>query len=553
MKNEIDVRVITDTRQVESATLERRTRAAVDKPNQSPEWETKIAISAILDISMRPIGFQQQLKEILGVLMSISWLKVGNKGGVFVANRHNELVLKVQHNLHNEIRTMCAKVAFGRCLCGMAAQSKKIMYKTCIDHQHENRFEGMSDHGHYNIPLLDQDANVLGVIVIYLEAHHQQHPEEMGLMEMIGHTVSNFIANRNLHYKAEIAQVFLQKAQIDIIHKLVAAAEYRDSETGEHIKRMSLYAGAIAKTLGMNNADIDCLVQAAPLHDIGKVGISDSILLKPGKLDAREFAVMRNHAKIGSEILTGDHPLIEAGREIAGSHHEKWDGTGYPYGLAGDDIPLFARICALADVFDALMTKRPYKEPWPLEETLAYIKSQSGSHFSPAIVNAFFDSMGEILRIQSLHSEHKTRPMICALEEKPTANSLVQWDDKYSIDSDLLDQQHRYFFNLINRVDEAINNSAVLDIIEAMLALREYADIHFFEEEQSMFDNNYPGLSKHQDFHAAYILKMDGFLQDLKITPLAVTAELTHYLSSWLSHHVQKADYEYSLFYSETS
>ncbi len=182
----------------------------------------------------------------------------------------------------------------------------------------------------------------------------------------------------------------LEEAHAEILERLALAAEYRDDDTGEHTQRVGHVAQALAERLGAP-AEVSALImRAAPLHDLGKVGIPDGILLKPGPLTDAEWAQMKTHTTIGASILAdGKHPLLRLAESIAASHHESWDGNGYPVGLAGEAIPLPGRICAVADVFDALTHERPYKHAWSRDEALQEIKAQSGRKFDPAVVLAF--------------------------------------------------------------------------------------------------------------------------------------------------------------------
>ena len=178
---------------------------------------------------------------------------------------------------------------------------------------------------------------------------------------------------------------------------LARAGEYRDHDTGNHVMRMAKYARVMAEKLGFTEIDCEEIELAAPLHDIGKIGIPDSILLKPGKLTEGEFQIMQAHPLIGHEILSDSQSrFIQIGAVIALGHHEKFDGSGYPKRLRGADIPLAARIVAVADVYDALTSARPYKAAWPFEEAIAYIRDQSGQHFDPLCVQAFLDQIDEI-------------------------------------------------------------------------------------------------------------------------------------------------------------
>ncbi|CAO3439388.1 HD-GYP domain-containing protein [Azospirillum endophyticum] len=202
---------------------------------------------------------------------------------------------------------------------------------------------------------------------------------------------------------AEVERVTaaLQRQGEELVTRLSRASEYRDPETGAHIERMALYSKLIAEAAGCGVAYAQDLRKAAPMHDIGKIGIPDMILLKPGRLSPEEMTVMRQHAAIGHRILANsDIPLLRLAAEIALSHHEKFDGTGYPNGLAGDAIPLSGRIVAIADVFDALTSTRPYKRSWTMEEARAYMVENRGRHFDPALLDAFLSRWDEVCMIR---------------------------------------------------------------------------------------------------------------------------------------------------------
>lgn len=192
----------------------------------------------------------------------------------------------------------------------------------------------------------------------------------------------------------------LAAQQSEAVQQLVRAAAFRDPETGAHLQRMAHYARLIAAGLGWPEPQQALLLAAAPMHDIGKVGIPDHILLKPGRLDAAEMAIMRGHSAIGAAILgTAATPLLRMAAAIALCHHERYDGQGYPAGLRGEAIPQAARIVAVADVFDALTSARPYKAAWPLERAEAFLREQRGAHFDPACVDAMLAGWDEVLAI----------------------------------------------------------------------------------------------------------------------------------------------------------
>lgn len=193
----------------------------------------------------------------------------------------------------------------------------------------------------------------------------------------------------------------LRETRLQIVQRLGRAAEYKDNETGMHVVRMSHFSHRLALAAGCSEQWAEALLNAAPMHDVGKIGIPDAILQKPGPLTPEEWQVMRKHPEIGAEIL-GEHPsdVLRLARSVALGHHEKWDGSGYPYGQVGEAIPLEARIVAVADVFDALTSERPYKKAWPVDEAIAHIQGQSGKHFDPALVEAFLPLLPELERIR---------------------------------------------------------------------------------------------------------------------------------------------------------
>jgi putative two-component system response regulator len=198
----------------------------------------------------------------------------------------------------------------------------------------------------------------------------------------------------------------IKTASLDTIYRLSMASEYKDEDTGAHIKRMSRYSAAVARRMGLDESTIETILYAAPMHDLGKIGIPDLILVKPAKLDPVEWEIMKQHTVIGAQILKGsDAEFIRLGETIAQYHHEKWDGSGYPNSLKGVEIPIAGRIAAIADVFDALTSKRPYKEPFSVEKSLAIVREGRGSHFDPDVVDAFFAIQDEILTIKKQYGD----------------------------------------------------------------------------------------------------------------------------------------------------
>jgi PAS domain S-box-containing protein len=213
--------------------------------------------------------------------------------------------------------------------------------------------------------------------------------------------VIEFMGIRHDITEIENLQNELVQTQREIIFKLGQIAETRSEETGNHVKRVAEYSKLLAQKINLNKEDINLLFLASPMHDIGKIGIPDSILNKPGKLDPNEWEVMKTHAQIGYEIFKdSSRPILKAASIVSYTHHEKWDGSGYPLGLKGDDIHIFGRVTAVADVFDALGSDRVYKKAWPLENILDFFKKESGKHFDPNLIKIFIDNLDEFLEIR---------------------------------------------------------------------------------------------------------------------------------------------------------
>ncbi|MEE3158896.1 MAG: HD domain-containing phosphohydrolase [Pseudomonadota bacterium] len=223
-----------------------------------------------------------------------------------------------------------------------------------------------------------------------------------------GHTHRMLLQERNiLEERVQERTVRLRDSYRSVIRALARAADYKDNETGKHIMRIGETAALIAQGLGAPPTWVELLRLAAPMHDVGKIGIADQILLKPGKLTEDEYRAMREHARIGNQILSdsGRSSLLELAAEIALNHHEKWDGSGYPAGLQGEQIPLSARIVALCDVYDALRSERPYKPAWPAERAQTFILEQSGKHFDPAVVEVMAGLFDEIELVRASLSD----------------------------------------------------------------------------------------------------------------------------------------------------
>ena len=258
---------------------------------------------------------------------------------------------------------------------------------------------------------LKADPATAGIPVIFITALNDSQDEtagfDVGAVDYITKPVSPPVVRARVRTHLSLVRMDeLRETRLQIVQRLGRAAEYKDNETGMHVIRMSHFSQLLALAAGCSPAWAEDLLNAAPMHDVGKIGIPDAVLRKPGPLDADEWATMRRHPEIGVEII-GEHPsgVLQLAREIALAHHEKWDGSGYPRGLAGEAIPLSARIVAIADVFDALTTRRPYKEPWPVQDALDHIAAQAGKHFDPALVALFAPLLPQLLEIRARWAE----------------------------------------------------------------------------------------------------------------------------------------------------
>jgi putative two-component system response regulator len=280
---------------------------------------------------------------------------------------------------------------------------------------------GMS--GHEVCERLKAESSTRKIPVIFVTAMNQVEDEtrgfELGAVDYITKPVSPPIVkarvkthlalydqNRELERMVRERTAELHHTRLEIIKRLGRAGEFRDNETGMHVIRVAHYCRLLGEAVRMNEEDLDLLFNAAPMHDIGKIGIRDNVLLKPGKLDDEEIKIMRRHVPFGAEII-GEHTdgLLSMARTIALTHHEKWDGTGYHRGLKGEEIPLVGRITTISDVFDALTSARPYKKPWPVQDAVAFIQREAGTSFDPELITKFVAILPQILVVREKYSD----------------------------------------------------------------------------------------------------------------------------------------------------
>lgn len=352
--------------------------------------------------SAEKINREQDVDKLLLILSDLAReiLEVDRCSLFLLDEERNELWTKVAHGV-KEIR-----VPSNKGIVGWVAENRKPLVVN--DAYADSRFNpevdkqtGYKTENILAIPLLDKKGKTLGVFQAVNKRNGSFSEEDVELFTLLGGYAASAIETSLLQKK-------IKEAYREAIMRLSHAAEYKDPETYNHIVRVGLFARLMAEKIGLDKETCDNLMLAAPMHDIGKIGIPDAILLKKGKLTDWEWEVMKKHTIIGYEILKdSESELMQMAALVALDHHEKWDGSGYPNGKRGEDISLWGRITAIADVFDALMSKRPYKEPWSLEKTVDYMSSLKGKAFDPQLVEVFFGNLDEVLKIREKYKDEE--------------------------------------------------------------------------------------------------------------------------------------------------
>jgi len=309
---------------------------------------------------------------------------------IFVYDKNKEeLWSKVAHEIEP------IRISAKKGVAGYAALSKDT--QIVVDAYNDYRFNrdvdkstGYLTHTILSVPLLDNQENTIGVFQALNKKKGIFTNVDAELLLLISNYAASAIENAILYDK-------LRDTQTKIINKLASAAEFKDQETSKHTKRVGLYSALLAKEYGLSREDIAKIELAAPMHDAGKIGIADKILLKPDKLSSEEFEIMKTHAKLGHDLLFDvENEYLTTAALIALEHHEKWDGTGYPQGKSGEEISIFGRIVAIADVFDALISIRPYKEAWSFEKAHELLQNNRGTHFDPILIDLFDKNIDKI-------------------------------------------------------------------------------------------------------------------------------------------------------------
>lgn len=377
--------------------------------------ETGIALSEIDDYSLLLAQIANTAMAV-GSCEGVTIYEADSRGLTFVTSRNRVLEARgVQTSLASFTIPINDKTIAGHVALSKQIVNIKDVYElpssatysfnpAVFDKVHNYRSRSM-----VALPMCDSKGNVLGVLQLI------NHFDKSGVIPFPA-TVENYlralasqvgVVMRNARMSEE-----LRRSRVETVKRFVKASEYHDADTGGHIERMSSYSALLAEKLGHDDYFCERIKLASMLHDVGKISIPDAILKKPGPLTDDERRVMNSHAVNGYEMLRdAESPFLQMGAVIAWSHHEKWDGSGYPRGLKGEDIPIEGRIVALADVFDALCSRRCYKEAWPIENVLSIVKECAGTHFDPNIVDVFFANIHEIFAIR---------------EQYPTSENAVQ-------------------------------------------------------------------------------------------------------------------------------
>jgi response regulator RpfG family c-di-GMP phosphodiesterase len=341
-----------------------------------------IAVESRLDALLMIIA--EELRNIL----------TADRCSVFLVDpEKGELWTKIALGMEEKI----LRIPLGQGIAGFVAKTGSAVnirdaYRDARFAQDLDRITGYQTRSVLAVPLRGRDGKALGVFEALNKNKGAFNEEDEGLLRILATMAASFIENATLYED-------LRRSHLETIYRMALVAEFRDQEdTGKHLKRMSRFSGILSSAMGLSYQESEDIRYASPLHDIGKVAIPDSILRKPGKLVPEEYEEMKRHTIYGSQMLiNAESRLLRLAAKIAISHHERFDGTGYPYGLKGEAIPIEARIVSVADVFDALTSERVYKPGWTIENAKAYIKGESGKFFDPAVVEKFFVCFDDII------------------------------------------------------------------------------------------------------------------------------------------------------------
>ncbi|MEI8395501.1 MAG: bacteriohemerythrin [Rhodospirillaceae bacterium] len=377
------------------------------------------------------------------------------------------------------------------------------------------------------IPLKDRDNETIGILGVYEDITERKATEAL--------REARVLLQKELAERKEAERISLRIQRVALM-ALADLAEHRDTDTGDHVLRVARMTHEIARTLLNKGVEPEVCDEnflrhvgwASILHDVGKVTIPDNILFKPGKLSIEERQIMETHAFGGSAILNKatrmlpDSAGFKLARDVSQYHHENWDGSGYPAGLKGRDIPLSARIVSVADVFDALTSSRPYKKPWTQEAAKEFVRENCGKKFDPVVVEALFD----------------------VLEIREQAE-IVEWNNDIAIGHPVIDRDHRILLGLINQIAVKQNADDPLAVRFVLDGLVSYTFDHFEREEILMKESGYPDIERHKGIHEAMFSEIQRFISNLDESKCDISTDLASFLKGWLTTHIMQTDREY--------
>ncbi len=375
----------------------------------------------------RMVAAETHLDSLLTIIAEeVRNILTADRCSVFLVDPYKgELWTKIALGMEEKI----LRIPLGQGIAGFVAKTGSAVnirdaYRDTRFAQDLDRITGYQTRTVLAVPLRGRDGKALGVFEVLNKGKGAFTEEDEGLLRILATMAASFIENATLYED-------LRRSHLETIYRMALVAEYRDQEdTGRHLRRMSRFSGILAQGVGLTFTEAEDIRYAAPLHDIGKVAIPDAILRKPAKLTPEEFEEMKKHTVYGAKMLANaESRLLRLASKIAVGHHECWDGSGYPNGLQGEHIPLEARIVTVADVFDALSSKRVYKGEWTVEDALQYIEERSGKLFDPKVVAALREKFGEILQAR----EEENRRMV-----EDEAASMQQHFPLRAVDADHL-------------------------------------------------------------------------------------------------------------------
>ena len=354
----------------------------------------------------RMVAAETHLDNLLTIIAEeVRNILSADRCSVFLVDPYKgELWTKIALGLEEKI----LRIPLGQGIAGFVAKTGSAVnirdaYKDTRFAQDLDRITGYQTRSVLAVPLRGRDGKSLGVFEVLNKSKGQFNEEDEGLLRILATMAGTFIENATLYED-------LRRSHLETIYRMALVAEYRDQEdTGRHLRRMSRFSGILAQGIGLSFQEAEDIRYAAPLHDIGKVAIPDSILRKPAKLTVEEFEEMKKHTVYGAKMLANaESRLLRLAAKVAVGHHEFYDGSGYPYGLKGDQISIEARVVTVADVFDALSSKRVYKGEWTVEDALKYIEERAGKQFDPKVVTALREKFADILQAR----EEENRRMV---------------------------------------------------------------------------------------------------------------------------------------------